>query len=135
MAVQDFAAGSPNTPGMSDPVSSSPSLRSEHESWLHRLSPEDRRALLHRVTARQARLSLSVGGVFLVALLAIPLVNTGFPEMVSRPVAGFPLGWLVLGVLFYPLTWVLSWIFIRKSNELEDAIARDESGRALEDNR
>jgi len=120
---------------MSDPLSPGAAHRTEHESWLHGLSAAEQRSLLHRVTARQARLSLSVGGVFLVALLAIPLVNMAWPTWVARPVAGFPLGWLVLGVLFYPLTWALSWIFIRKSNDLEDAIAREETQRATGGNR
>lgn len=110
--------------------SSGSSPRSEHDAWLHGLSPADRRALLHRVTARQARLSLAVGAVFLVALLGIPLFNLWTPDLAKMPVAGFPLSWLLLGVVFYPLTWGLSALFIRKSNELEDAIAREESANA-----
>jgi uncharacterized membrane protein (DUF485 family) len=49
-----------------------------------------------------------------------------FPDLAAQKVGGFTLTWLVLGVLFYPITWALSAIFIRQSNALEDAIERDE---------
>ena len=118
---------------MSQPAPNPSSPRAEHDAWLNSLSPKDRADLLHRVTARQARLSLSIGGVFLVALLAIPIVNAVLPALAARQVAGFPLAWLVLGLLFYPLTWLLSALFIRKSNELEYRIAQDEAKPARED--
>ena len=43
-------------------------------------------------------------------------------------VFGFTLTWLILGVLFFPLVWVISWLFIRKSIALEDAEAADVAG-------
>jgi hypothetical protein len=35
-------------------------------------------------------------------------------------VAGFTLSWLVLGVLFFPLVWGISWFFIKRSIALEE---------------
>jgi uncharacterized membrane protein (DUF485 family) len=35
-------------------------------------------------------------------------------------VFGFTLTWLILGVLFFPAVWCISWIFIRRSMWLED---------------
>ena len=84
------------------------------------------RALLGRVMRRQVRLSLGVASVFLGIVLLLPIFNLYFPEIAAQKVGGFTLTWLVLGVLFYPITWGLSAIFIRQSNALEDAIERDE---------
>jgi hypothetical protein len=35
-------------------------------------------------------------------------------------VAGFTLSWLVLGVLFFPAVWAISWFFIKRSIALEE---------------
>ncbi len=87
---------------------------------------ETNRALLGRVMRRQVRLSLGVASVFLGIVLLLPLFNHYFPGVAAQKVGGFTLTWLILGVLFYPITWGLSAIFIRQSNALEDAIERDE---------
>ena len=90
------------------------------------LNPERDRALLGRVMRRQVRLSLGVASVFLGIVLLLPVFNLYYPELAAQTIGGFTLTWLILGVLFYPITWGLSAIFIRKSNALEDAIERDE---------
>ena len=87
------------------------------------------RALLQRVMARQVRLSLGIASCFLGIVLVLPLLNLYLPEIANLKVGGLTLSWLVLGVLFSPLTWLLSAIFIRKSNALEDLIERDEQDR------
>lgn len=56
-------------------------------------------------------------------LFGLPLFNYLLPEIANMRVFGFTLTWLVLGVLFYPLTWVLSWWFIRESEKIESEIA------------
>ncbi|HYE31041.1 MAG TPA: DUF485 domain-containing protein [Methylomirabilota bacterium] len=76
-------------------------------------------AFLHRLMARQLKLSISCAATFLVALLALPLVNYFFPEVMAKRLFGFTLTWLVLGVLFFPYVWVISWIFIKRSMALE----------------
>jgi len=90
------------------------------------MNADQDRALLGRVMRRQVRLSLAVASVFLGIVLLLPIFNLYFPELAARKVGGFTLTWLILGVLFYPITWGLSAIFIRQSNALEDAIERDE---------
>jgi hypothetical protein len=50
----------------------------------------------------------------------------------AQRVGGFTLSWLILGVLFFPYVWLLSWIFIRRSLALETreaAAAKEEAGR------
>jgi hypothetical protein len=41
----------------------------------------------------------------------------------AQRVAGFTLTWLILGVLFFPYVWIISFSFIKKSIALEDAEA------------
>jgi uncharacterized membrane protein (DUF485 family) len=85
----------------------------------------DAEALLRAIMRRQARLSLGVAAIFLALVLGLPLVNEYVPALAQQPVAGFSATWLVLGLLFYPITWLLSAYFVRASEEVEQEIARD----------
>ena len=76
---------------------------------------------LHSLMARQLKLSIACAGTFLVALLALPLLNYFFPDVMATRVFGFTLTWLILGVLFFPFVWVIAWVFIRRSISLEEA--------------
>ena len=57
---------------------------------------------------------------FLVALLGMPLLNYFAPELMAKRVAGFTVSWLILGVLFFPFVWIISWVFIQRSISLEE---------------
>jgi uncharacterized membrane protein (DUF485 family) len=70
---------------------------------------------------RQLKLSLACGAVFLIALLGLPLANYAFPEFMAQRIFGFTLSWLILGVLFFPLVWIIAAVFIRRSIALESA--------------
>ena len=59
-----------------------------------------------------------------VALVALPLLNYWQPELMARRVGGFTLTWLILGVLFFPFVWVISYVFIRRSIALEESEAK-----------
>ena len=69
---------------------------------------------------RQLRLSIASAAAFLVALLGMPLLNYFAPTFMATRVGGFTLSWLILGVLFFPFVWIISWIFIQRSIALED---------------
>jgi uncharacterized membrane protein (DUF485 family) len=92
---------------MSSPESQTPDIHSEE--------------FLANLKRRQLRLSGACAAAFLIALLGLPLLNYLLPEAMATPVGGFPLTWLVLGVLFFPFVWVIAWIFIRRSIALERA--------------
>src|SRR5688572_15355617 len=77
-------------------------------------------AFLHRLMRRQLRLSITCAATFLIALLGLPLLNYFAPELMARRVAGFTLTWLLLGVLFFPLVWIISYYFIRRSIAMEE---------------
>ena len=89
------------------------------------MEPAAQAALVRAIMGRQARLSLRVAAVFLVLIFGLPLVNWLLPGVAQTRVFGFPLTWLFLAVLFYPLTWVLSGYFVRESDRLEEAIVAE----------
>jgi uncharacterized membrane protein (DUF485 family) len=75
---------------------------------------------LHTLMRRQLKLSIACAATFLVALLGMPLLNYFAPTLMATRVAGFTLSWLILGVLFFPFVWIISWRFIKRSIALED---------------
>lgn len=84
-------------------------------------------ALSKKMMKKQLRLSLSVAVVFVVVLVGLPLVNLYLPDLAKTNIGGFTLTWLILGVLFYPLTWILSTWFVRGSEKIEAEIVEEES--------
>ena len=85
----------------------------------------ERTALVRTIMRRQARLGLRIAAVFVLILVGLPLLNLYLPDAMAAPVGGFSLGWLLLAVLFYPVTWLLSWVFVRGSDRAEDAIVAE----------
>jgi uncharacterized membrane protein (DUF485 family) len=99
-----------NNPAASDSSPKAPA----HDDFIH--SEEFLRSLMRR----QLRLSISCAAAFTILLLGLPLLNYMAPSLMATRVFGFPLTWLILGVLFYPFVWVISWQFIRRSLKLEN---------------
>ena len=83
--------------------------------------------LSRRMMKKQLRLSLSVAAVFIVILVGLPLVNLFLPELSKTRVGGFTLTWLILGILFFPLTWVLSSWFVKGTERIDAEIVAEES--------
>jgi uncharacterized membrane protein (DUF485 family) len=92
---------------------------------------KDRKADIHSeeflrsLMRKQLRLSVTCAATFLVALLGLPLLNYFFPDVMAARVFGFTLTWFILGVLFFPLVWLIAWFFIRRSIALEEAEATE----------
>ena len=78
---------------------------------------------------RQSRLSLRITVVFVLILVGLPLLNLAAPGAMATPVGGFPFTWLLLALLFYPVTWLLSWLFVSGSDRAEDEIVAEMRGR------
>lgn len=75
---------------------------------------------LRSLMRRQLVLSITCASAFLVVLFGLPVANYFAPELMAARVAGFTLTWLLLGVLFFPAVWVISFYFIRRSIWLEN---------------
>jgi len=97
----------------------------EHTDFIH--SEEFLRGLIKR----QLKLSISCAAAFLLLLFGLPVMNYLAPELMAKRVGGFPLSWLVLGVLFFPYVWIIAKWFIVRSIALENA----EVKTATENNR
>lgn len=94
------------------------------------LPPERREALVRAVMRRQALLGAGVSVVFLVLILGLPLVNWLAPQVANAPApGGFTWTWLIVAVLFYPVTMLLSAYFVRASERVEADLVVE--GRAL----
>ncbi|MDO8543996.1 MAG: DUF485 domain-containing protein [Opitutaceae bacterium] len=91
-----------------------PPPTSAHDDVVHSES------FLRSLMRRQLGLSVSCAATFLVALIGLPLLNYFAPALMATRVAGFTLSWLVVGVLFFPFVWIISWIFIQRSIALEE---------------
>lgn len=93
------------------------------ESLELRDGPESDEATDARVRAlivRQRRLSLAATTVLLGLVLAVVVVSHLYPETMSRPVwRGFSPAFLAMGILIYPLTWIVSALFVVLSNRMD----------------
>jgi uncharacterized membrane protein (DUF485 family) len=87
-------------------------------------------SFLRSLMRRQLGLSIACAATFLAALLGMPLLNYFAPALMATRVAGFTLSWLILGVLFFPFVWVISWLFIQRSIAMEeDEVIRAQGGK------
>lgn len=85
---------------------------------------------LRALMRRQLSLSISCAVAFLIALVGLPLLNYYAAPLMATRVAGFTLSWLVLGVLFFPFVWIISYAFIKRSIALEeDEVAQVKGGK------
>jgi|GEM_PF-1307082 Predicted membrane protein len=101
-----------------------------HETVAEHLSHEQQEKLLHSVMNRQAALSVRVSLVFLAIIFGLPLVNWLLPDVANALApGGFTWTWLLLAILFYPITTVLSAYFIRASDRIETELAQE--GKAM----
>ncbi len=77
-------------------------------------------SFLASLMRRQLKLSVVCAAMFLVALVAVPLLNYFAADLMATRIGGFTLTWLLLGVLFFPFVWVISFVFIKRSIALEE---------------
>jgi len=81
-------------------------------------------SFLHSLMRKQLRLSILCASAFLLGLVGLPLANYFLPDLMSVRIFGFTLTWLILGVGFFPVVWLIAWVFIRQSMALEDEEVR-----------
>jgi uncharacterized membrane protein (DUF485 family) len=83
--------------------------------------------LSRRMMKKQLKLSLTVASVFVIILVGLPLVNLYLPDLAKTRIGGFTLTWLILGVLFFPLTWLLSTWFVKGTERIDAEVVAEES--------
>ena len=75
---------------------------------------------LNELIKRQRALSMSVAFIFLIVIFSFPLLSFLGPALVSVQVFGMPANWLLLGVMIYPLVWLLAFFFVNTADKYED---------------
>ena len=82
-------------------------------------------AFLRGLMRKQLRLSIGCALAFMIVLLGLPLANYLFPEQMAVRFFGFTLTWFILGIGFFPAVWLIGWLFVRRSIELESREAAE----------
>ena len=67
----------------------------------------------------QLRLALGVLGALAATVGLLPLLFLLAPALATVHVLGLPLGWVLLGVLVYPLLVLLGWVYVRRAERNE----------------
>ena len=96
-----------------------------HDDFIHS------ETFLRHLMRRQLRLSIACASTFSVVLFGLPLLNYFAPDAMATRVMGFTLSWLILGVMFIIMVWLISAFFIKHSLKMEE----EEATLVLEENR
>lgn len=81
---------------------------------------EETDRMVRRLMNRQRRLSLTAGGSLFAAVLAAVVASHLFPEIMSVPIWGnFSPALLAIGVIAYPLTWVIALVYVLIANRMD----------------
>ncbi len=75
---------------------------------------------LNDLIKRQRALSISVAVIFLVIVLSLPLLNFCLPSLLAFEIFGFDVRWLILGILIYPIIWLLAFYFVSTADKYEE---------------
>ena len=67
----------------------------------------------------QLRLALGVLTVLMLTIGLLPLAFYLAPGLSDVRLRGMPLGWLLLGVVVYPVLVVLGWVYVRRAERNE----------------
>ncbi len=76
-------------------------------------------ALVRGLMRAQLGLALRLAAVVVCAVVAIPLLNTAFPDLAAITVVGIRLNWLVLAVLVYPFFYGVGRLYVRLAEQAE----------------
>lgn len=76
-------------------------------------------AYMQSLMRTQLRLALIVLGVLGAVIGVLPLLFAVIPQVREAEIAGFPLPWVVLGVLVYPVFVAIGWFYIRQAERTE----------------
>lgn len=80
--------------------------------------------LIRGLVRAQLGLSLSLAGVVIALLGSLPIAFALFPWLSDVYVLGLRLPWLLLGVLAYPLLYVVGRVHVRQAERIEDDFSK-----------
>lgn len=76
-------------------------------------------ALVRGLVRAQLGLALRLAAVVGCIVLAIPLLGNMFPAIEALTIFGIRANWLILGVLLYPLFYIVGRIYVRLAEQSE----------------
>ncbi len=76
-------------------------------------------ALVRGLMRAQLGLALRLAAVVMCVVVAIPLLNSAFPDLAAVTVLGIRLNWLLLAVLVYPLLYGVGRLYVRLAEQAE----------------
>lgn len=76
--------------------------------------------LIRGLVRAQLALALSLAGVVILLLGSLPVLFALFPALSDVSLLGLRLPWLLLGVLAYPLLYVVGRVHVRQAERIED---------------
>ncbi len=76
-------------------------------------------ALVRGLVRAQLGLALRLASVVVCTVVAIPLLNTAFPDLAAITVVGIRLNWIVLAALVYPLIYGVGRLYVRLAEQAE----------------
>ena len=76
-------------------------------------------AYMQSLMRSQLRLALIVLGVLGVVIGVLPLLFALVPQVRDTEIVGFPLPWIVLGALVYPIFVAMGWFYVRQAERTE----------------
>ncbi|MBJ8337695.1 hypothetical protein JGU71_02235 [Antrihabitans sp. YC3-6] len=80
-------------------------------------------ALVRGLVRAQLGLAIRLALVVVCTLGLIPLLGAAFPAMATTSIAGIRVTWLALGVVAYPLLWVIGHRYVRLAERNEQDFA------------
>lgn len=80
--------------------------------------------LISGLIRAQLGLALSLAVVVILLLGTLPIIFAIFPALSELRVLGLQLPWLLLGVLAYPLLYVVGRLHVRQAERIEDDFSR-----------
>lgn len=80
--------------------------------------------LIRGLVRAQLGLALSLAGVVILLLGSLPIAFALFPALTEVLLLGLRLPWLLLGVLAYPLLYVVGRVHVRQAERIEDDFSK-----------
>ena len=93
-------------------------------------------ALVRGLMRAQLGLALRLGVTTALLIASIPLLGTVFPTLSEATIAGIRLNWLVLGVLIYPLLYLVGRVYVLIAEQAEDdflGLIEDDTDAGVDD--
>ncbi|MFA6809989.1 MAG: DUF485 domain-containing protein [Desulfoplanes sp.] len=83
---------------------------------------------VNKLRKKQLNFALAFGIPYFTFIIALYiLVYIGKDWIIHQSIAGLPLHYVLVGLVIYPLTWIIFIIYTRAANAMEDQMQHEQS--------